>query len=94
MLRFVGVLLLLFLSLPFPNSSAQESSRSRESIVIRVIQLDYADAEELSGVLDPFLSKEGRIIAYRPTNSLIIKDRESIVNNLLKIIKGNLEQGD
>jgi type II secretory pathway component GspD/PulD (secretin) len=69
-------------------SYAQEAKPSRDPIVIRVIHLDYADAEYLASVLAPLLSKEGRVVAYRPTNSLIIKDRASLVKTLVKIIKG------
>ena len=68
---------------------AQEPRFVREPIVVRVIQLDHADAEQLASVLAPFLSKSGRIVAYRPTNSLIIKDRKSVVEALVKIVKGN-----
>ena len=68
---------------------AQEPRYIREPIVIRVIQLDYADAEQLASVLAPFLSKEGRIVPYKPINCLIIKDRKSVVEALVKIIKGN-----
>jgi type II secretory pathway component GspD/PulD (secretin) len=50
--------------------------------------LDYADAEYLATVLKPFLSPEGSLSPYKPTNSLIIKDRESVVNMLAETIKG------
>jgi type II secretory pathway component GspD/PulD (secretin) len=68
---------------------AQERRPSRDPIVIQVIRLDYADAEHLASILAPFLSKEGRIVAYSPTNSLIIRDRKSLVKKLIKIIKGD-----
>jgi type II secretory pathway component GspD/PulD (secretin) len=50
--------------------------------------LDYADAEYLVSILQPLLSKEGTVVAYRPTNSLIIKERASLVKRLVEIIKG------
>jgi hypothetical protein len=31
---------------------------------------------------------DGRVVAYKPTNSLIIKDRASLVKRLVEIIKG------
>ncbi|MFX0200019.1 MAG: SUMF1/EgtB/PvdO family nonheme iron enzyme [Candidatus Hodarchaeota archaeon] len=68
---------------------AQERRPSRDPIVVQVIHLDYADAEHLASILAPFLSKEGRIVAYSPTNSLIIRDRKSLVKKLVKIIKGD-----
>ena len=58
---------------------------------MRIIELDHAEAEHLVSVLEPFLSPQGRIMAYSPTNRLIIKDRQSIVEELTRIIKGKLD---
>lgn len=66
----------------------QEQSSSGEQVVVCMIRLEHADAENLSSVLKPFLSPQGSIAAYAPTNTLIIKDRASIVDMLAEIIKG------
>ena len=90
MLRLPGLTSLALLGLLCAYSvHAQEPRFIREPIVIHVLQLDHADAEQLASVLAPFLSKRGRIVAYRPTNSLIIKERKSVVEALVKIVKGN-----
>ena len=84
--------LLLFMPLIHLHSSYAQGERPLEDpIVIQVIELDYADAEYLASILAPLLSMEGRVVAYRPTNSLIIKDRASIVKSLVEIIKGKSE---
>jgi general secretion pathway protein D len=57
-------------------------------MVIKVIRLDHADVERLASVLRPFLTKEGQITAYPPTNTLIIRDRGSLVEQLVRVIKG------
>ena len=89
-LRLSRLLALVLLGLLYAHSvHAQEPRFIREPIVVRVLQLDYADAEQLASVLAPFLSKEGQIVPYKPTNCLIIKDRKSVVEALVKIIKGN-----
>ena len=75
------------------NSFSHFAGPRNEPIVIQIIELDYADAEDLAKVLAPFLSKDGRITAYGPSNSLIIKDRKSIVRELVKVIKGKMENG-
>ena len=54
-----------------------------------MIRLEHADAEYLVAVLKPFLSPQGSLSAYTPTNTLIIMDRTSIVNMLAEVIKGN-----
>jgi type II secretory pathway component GspD/PulD (secretin) len=82
----------IFLLLCFPCLSfAQDSAPPGDPIVIQIIELEYADAEQLAKTLKPFLSPQGRIVAYGPDNSLIIKDRKSIVEALVKVIKGKLE---
>ncbi len=58
------------------------------SRIVCMIQLEHADAEYLASVLKPFLSPQGSIVPYVHTNTLIIKDRASIVNMLAEIIKG------
>ena len=53
-----------------------------------MIKIEHADAEYLASVLKPFLSPEGSIVSYKPTNTLIIKDRAPVVNMLSEVIKG------
>jgi len=53
-----------------------------------MVTLEYADAEKLADTLAPFLSPQGKISAYSPTNILIIKDQPSVVKMLIKVIKG------
>ncbi len=68
---------------------AQKPALPGDPIIIQIIELEYADAEQLAKTLEPLLSPQGRIAAYGPTNSLIIKDRKSIVEALVKAIKGS-----
>jgi type II secretory pathway component GspD/PulD (secretin) len=53
-----------------------------------MIQLEHADAEHLAAVLKPFLSPDGSLSPYTPTNTLIIRDRQPVVNMLSEVIKG------
>ena len=89
---FILSLLLVMLLIYQPYSYAQGERPLKDPIIIQVIELDYADAEHLASILAPLLSTEGRLVPYRPTNSLIIKDRASVVKNLVEIIKGKSEQ--
>ncbi len=91
-LKWIGVICFLTLTLiKSIDGRAQEPGPSEDPIIIRIIKLDYADAAQLADTLEPFLSPQGRIMAYEPTNSLIIKDRQSIVTDLVRIIKGSLK---
>ena len=86
-LRTLTLIFLLTLTLHL-SALAQEQRPPKDRIVIQVIQLDYADAENLATVLTPLLSPEGRIVAYSRTNSILIKDRASVVQKLVEVIKG------
>ena len=81
----VKILLLLIFS-SMANSGQLYSYRER--VIICMVPLEHADAEQLADTLTPFLSAQGRISAYSPTNTLIIKDQPSVVRMLLKAIKG------
>lgn len=89
----VASIVLFFILICSNYSYSQLPAPRNEPIVIKMVQLEHADAEELAEVLRPFLSKDGTITAYGPANTLIIKDRKSIVRELVRVIKGNLENG-
>ena len=60
----------------------------QERVIICMVPLEHADAKQLADVLAPFLSPQGKIVAYSSANTLIIKDRPSVVKMLIKAIKG------
>lgn len=85
---FTSAIIIFFPLIFIAASFAQPPGPRDDPMVIEIIRLDYAEAEHLARVLAPFLSPQGRIAAYGPANSLIIKDRKSIVQELVKAIKG------
>ena len=90
MFRAFGLLLLIFLFSVHANPSiAQDAGKFGDPIVIQIVHLDHANAENLASVLAPLFPKDVQIIPYPPTNSLIIKGKKSLVKKLVKIIKGN-----
>lgn len=89
-----SVIVSILLLLSGSYSVAQYPAPRNEPIVIKIVQLEHADAEQLAEVLKPFLSKDGTITPYGPANSLIIKDRKSIVRELVKVIKGRLAKDE
>jgi len=86
--QLILVLVLIFLPVLSSISIAQQEKPPGGRIVVCMIQLEHADAEYLASVLKPFLSPEGSLVPYQSTNTLIIRDREPVVNMLSKIIKG------
>ena len=81
------LLLLIFLSM----ANAGQLYSYQERVIICMLPLEHADAEQLADVLAPFLSPQGKIVTYSPTNTLTIKDRPSVVRMLIKVIKGRAD---
>jgi type II secretory pathway component GspD/PulD (secretin) len=81
----LGILLILSFC---ATASGRDRYSHQENVTFCVLPLEYAHAEQLADVLAPFLSPQGRIVAYPPTNALIIKDYPSVVRMLIQAIKG------
>ena len=64
-----------------------DSVKVDEMMITQVIPLEYARAEDLRNLFTPLVSKDGMIIAYKPTNHLIVTERASSIHRLLKIIE-------
>ena len=64
-----------------------DSVKVDETMITQVIPLEYAPAEELRNLFTPLVSKDGTIIAYKPTNHLIVTERASNIYRLLKIVE-------
>ena len=79
-------ILILLIFLEMANASQLYSYQER--VVICLLPLEYADAEQLADTLAPFRSPQGKISSYSPTNTLIIKDQPQVVRMLIKVIKG------
>ena len=73
---------------PIPTATDTQHSFSpaTQSFVTQLVPLHYADANDIRGLLTPLVSKESSLLAYAPTNSLIVTDTVANINRLLKII--------
>lgn len=58
-----------------------------ENYVMRVIALKYVSAAEIARNFRPFMSRYGRIIDIKQTNTVIIADTGSNINRLAKMVK-------
>ena len=70
-------------------AAAQEPILPDSKMILCILPLEHANAEELAAALAPFLSSSGTIAPYPPTNTLIIRDKASIVVMLIKAVKGS-----
>jgi len=66
----------------------KESAASPEDkIVTQIITLKYANASEIKKLFAPLISKSSVVLAYSPTNMLIVTDFHSNIKRLMRILK-------
>jgi type IV pilus secretin PilQ/predicted competence protein len=59
-----------------------------EPPVTRTLQLNYARAEELKANMEKLLTKQGRLDIDKRTNTIIVKDVSTTVDDILALIRG------
>jgi len=62
-------------------------SPNRDHFVTRLIPLRYIDAQDISNTLKPLVSKDAAMVAYAPTNTIILTDSSSNIRRLLTILE-------
>jgi general secretion pathway protein D len=65
----------------------EETSAPEDKVVTQLIPLTYANPVEIKRLFTPMVSKSSVILAYPPTNILIVTDVYSNIKRLLKILK-------
>ncbi len=66
----------------------KESAASPEDkIITQIITLKYANASEIKKLFTPLISKSSVVLAYSPTNMLIVTDFHSNIIRLIRILK-------
>jgi general secretion pathway protein D len=73
--------------LPTAVDGADGASANRDDFITQLIPLKYADANEIRGLLSALVSKESSLLAYGPTNTLILTEVQSNISRLMKIIR-------
>ncbi len=61
-------------------------SPNRDRFVTRLIPLRFIDAEAITNTIKPLVSKDALIVAYPPTNTIIVTDSESNIRRLMQIL--------
>ncbi|HEM45591.1 MAG TPA: hypothetical protein ENO23_00935, partial [Alphaproteobacteria bacterium] len=62
-------------------------SANRDLFVTRLVPLLYIDAEAITNTIKPLVSKDASIVAYAPTNTIIITDTQANIRRLLTILE-------
>ena len=53
----------------------------------RLLTLHHVDADEMASVIEPLLSKEGTVVSYRTTNTLVISDTLANIGKFHSIVQ-------
>ncbi len=70
-----------------PTRTSTKPIAPQDQLVTQLIPLTYADANEVKRLFTPMVSKTSLIVAYDPTNTLIVTDVLSNIQRLIKILK-------
>ena len=62
-------------------------TKPEDTFVTQLIPIEFADVNEIKTVIATLISKDTKLIAYGPTNTLILTDTLSNINRLIKIIQ-------
>ena len=71
---------------PINTVTGGEQAENRDTFITRLLPLHYVKADAISDTLKPLVSKEASVIAYGPTNTLIITDSSANIVRLSEII--------
>src|SRR5512139_1877832 len=64
----------------------QDGDMKGEGYVTKLIRMSYVNPQELVRTLTPLITKDGQLIAYPATNSLIITDSVAAIRKIEKLI--------
>jgi general secretion pathway protein D len=61
--------------------------RDSDRFITRLIPLRYIDAEAIAETLKPLVSKDASLVAYAPTNTVILTDAATNISRILSIVR-------
>ena len=64
-----------------------ETLPDADTMITQVIPIRFATVKDIQALFTPLVSKNSLLVAYQPTNTLIVTDVLSNINRLLKILK-------
>jgi len=68
------------------GESSRRATPNRDQYVTRLIPLQYIDAEAITNTIKPLVSKDASMVAYAPTNTVILTDSASNIRRILAIL--------
>jgi general secretion pathway protein D len=71
---------------PIETFRESEAMPASDRFVTRLISLKYIDAQAIAETLKPLVSKDASMVAYPPTNTVILSDSASNITRILDLI--------
>ena len=74
---------------PIPTTTDDEGAlppSNSDAFVTQLIPLKFADVNQIRGLVSPLVSKDSSLLAYAPTNTLIVTETSSNIGRLKTII--------
>jgi len=65
----------------------KERAPDSDMLITRLVSLEYVDPGEMVKILKPLMSRESKVDAYDPTNTLILTETSSNIARLMRIVK-------
>jgi general secretion pathway protein D len=65
----------------------KERAPDSDTLITRLVSLEYVDPDQMVKIMKPLMSRESKIDAYGPTNTLILTDTSSNITRLIRIVK-------
>ncbi len=65
----------------------KEKAPESDMLITRLVSLEYVDPDQMVKILKPLMSRQSKVDAYGPTNTLILTDTSSNISRLMRIVK-------
>jgi general secretion pathway protein D len=62
------------------------SASGKDTFATQILHLDYVSADEIGAIVRPLFSRNGHLVAYSPTNTLIMTDSKSNLYRISTVI--------
>ena len=72
---------------PLELYKSDRSIPNTAHLITRLVNLENVDATEMSTILQKWVSKEGDIVAYPPSNMLIITDSSNNIRRMIELVE-------
>ena len=72
---------------PVPVENDNDGNSRGDTLITRVIKVNNVDAKQLTPVLRPLIRQTGHMAVYAESNVIVIHDRASNIERLVKIIR-------